>query len=90
MLLTSGRKAVATTAQGVAAFQRGKYEDALKFLVPEAEKGDADAMFPLGQMHATGRGVEKDLTKSAEHFRNAAEPRQSGGAAELRIGADAR
>ncbi len=73
MLLLSGQAAVATTAQGVAAFQRGKYEEALKFLVPQAENGDSGAMFALGQMYATGRGVEKDLKKAADYFHKASE-----------------
>jgi TPR repeat protein len=73
MLLVSGHAAVATTAQGVAAFQRGKYPEALKFLVPQAEKGDPDTMFALGQMYATGRGVEKDQQKAVAYFHKAAE-----------------
>ena len=58
----------ATALKGTQAFQRGKYEDALKFLKPAAESGDAGAMYVLGQMYASGRGIKKDEKLAADYF----------------------
>lgn len=63
----------ASARKGIQAFQRGKYEDALKHLKPAAEAGEADAMYVLGQMYASGRGVDKDEKRAAGYFKKAAE-----------------
>lgn len=65
--------AVASARKGVQAFQRGKYDEALNFLKPAANDGDAEAMNALGQMYASGRGIEKDVKLATEYFRKAAE-----------------
>ena len=38
-----------------------------------AERGDRDAMFRLGRMYASGRGVAEDDTRAAEWYRKAAD-----------------
>jgi localization factor PodJL len=64
--------AYASAQKGVQAFQRGKYEEALKYLQPAAEAGDAGAMYVLGQMYASGRGIAKDEKAAANLFLKAA------------------
>jgi len=63
----------ATALKGTQAFQRGKYEDALKYLKPAADAGDAGAMYVLGQMYASGRGIKKDEKLATDFFLKAAE-----------------
>lgn len=58
---------------GVSAFQRGQYGEALKHLAPAAEAGDAAAMFVLGKMYTSGTGVAKDHARAADFFHAAAE-----------------
>lgn len=65
--------AYASARKGAQAFQRGKYEEALKHLNPAAEAGDADAMYVLGRMYASGRGVVKDEKMATVYFAKAAE-----------------
>jgi uncharacterized protein len=63
----------ATALKGTQAFQRGKYEDALKYLKPAADAGDAGAMYVLGQMYASGRGIKKDEKMATDYFLRSAE-----------------
>ena len=71
---TASAPAVFASAQkGLNAFQRGKYEEALKHLEPAAEKGDAEALYVLDRMYGAGQGVPKDQKKAAELFKKAAE-----------------
>lgn len=62
----------ASAQKGIQAFQRGKYEEALKYLQPAAEAGDASAMYVLGQMYASGRGIAKDEKAASDLFLKAA------------------
>ncbi|MFT5488108.1 MAG: TPR repeat protein [Paracoccaceae bacterium] len=62
----------ASAQKGIQAFQRGKYEEALKYLQPAAEAGDASAMYVLGQMYASGRGITKDEKAATDLFLKAA------------------
>lgn len=72
-LALTAHTAYASAQKGVQAFQRGKYETALKHLEPAAKAGEADAMYVLGQMYASGRGVKKDEKRAADYFKKAAE-----------------
>lgn len=65
--------AYASAQKGIQAFQRGKYEEALKYLKPASEAGEASAMYVLGQMYASGRGVTKDEKMAAGLFQKAAD-----------------
>ena len=47
--------------------------EAVKWYEKAAKKGNADAQCSLGYCHESGRGVEKDLAKAAEWYREAAE-----------------
>ncbi|CAN0509816.1 unnamed protein product, partial [Laminaria digitata] len=62
----------ASAQKGIQAFQRGKYEEALKYLQPAADAGEASAMYALGQMYASGRGVAKDEKAATDLFLKAA------------------
>ena len=73
MLVIAGQTAFASAQKGIQAFQRGKYDTALKHLEPAAKAGEADAIYILGQMYASGRGVKKDDKRAADYFKEAAE-----------------
>jgi len=67
-------------------FSSGEAEDLnLEKLKAEAERGDAQAEFRLGQTYFRGEGVSKDCKEAAEWYRKAAE--QDLAEAELYLGA---
>ena len=63
----------ADTRAGKNALDAKEYDKAVKELMPEAEKGDVEAIFLLGQMQQAGWGVPKDLKKATEWFGKAAQ-----------------
>src|SRR5687767_7404983 len=65
--------ASADVKAGVDAWSRGNYQAAIREWQAPADKGDADALFNLGQAHKLGRGVKADLRKAEELFGRAAE-----------------
>ena len=73
IFLASASSAYAGFDAGVAAYQRGDFETAIKEFEPAAEAGDATAQFTLGYMHQFGQGVAQDLDKAARWYRRAAE-----------------
>lgn len=73
ILIMAAPVAFASSQKGLSAFQRGKYEEALKHLEPAAEKGDPEAMYVLGRMYGAGQGVAKDQQKATDLFKRAAE-----------------
>jgi uncharacterized protein len=72
VLLIAAPAVFASAQKGIDAFQRGKYDEAVKYLQPAAEAGDAGAMYVLGQMYASGRGIAKDEKAATELFLKAA------------------
>ncbi len=58
--------------KGVAAFEVGKYEDAIEQWEPLAEEGNVDALRNLAQMYRLGLGVQQDDEKAYELYRRAA------------------
>ena len=64
---------LADTKAGVDAWERGDYKSAVDQWRQEAAKGDADALFNLGQAYKLGRGVPVDPQKSESYYRQAAE-----------------
>lgn len=62
----------ADTKAGVDAWTRGDYTGAVKEWEAEAAKGDADALFNLGQAYKLGKGVKQDLTRAEALFGQAA------------------
>lgn len=59
-LLTLETATQAGVKEGNAAYKAGDYVEAINQWTPEAEVGNRSAQFNLGQLHARGRGVEKD------------------------------
>jgi len=57
---------------GVDAWSRGDHSAAVREWQQPAEKGDADALFNLGQAYKLGRGVAQDLTRAEDLFSRAA------------------
>jgi hypothetical protein len=55
------------------AYINGDYEAAANEFIPLAERGDHRAMYALGSMYAAGQGVEKNLKKAFELFKEAAQ-----------------
>jgi len=64
--------AAADTRSGVEAWTRGDFSTAVKAWQAEAAKGDADAMFNLGQAYKLGKGIEQDLAQAETLFGRAA------------------
>ncbi|MEY4238874.1 MAG: hypothetical protein RL339_1475 [Pseudomonadota bacterium] len=60
------------TRAGVEAWTRGDFATAAKAWQVEAAKGDADAMFNLGQAYKLGQGVKQDLVQAEALFGRAA------------------
>jgi uncharacterized protein len=65
--------AVRDAEAGYAAYEKGKYEAALKTLRPLAENGDVRAQSTLGLMYHRGRGVQQDDAEAVRWFRLAAD-----------------
>ncbi len=59
--------------EGVAAYERGDYETALREFRVLAEQGDASAQYNLALMYAKGLGVPQDYAEAARWYRRAAE-----------------
>jgi len=59
--------------EGMAAYQRGDYAAALKFLRPLAKQNNSQAQYTLGYMYAEGEGVPEHDGKAAKLYRKAAE-----------------
>ncbi len=64
--------ASADTKAGVDAWTRGDYAGAVKEWQAQGAKGDADALFNLGQAYKLGKGVTQDLLKAEQLFGQAA------------------
>lgn len=59
--------------EGMAAYQGGDYQTALRELQPLAERGVPEAQFVLGVMYGDGQGVAKNPSESLKWLRRAAE-----------------
>lgn len=62
----------ADTRAGVEAWTRGDHAAAVREWTAAAARGDADALFNLGQAYKLGRGVAPDLARAEELFGQAA------------------
>lgn len=58
---------------GIEAWQKGDNARAVAIWRPLAAKGDADALFNMGQAHKLGRGVPLDLGRAQGFYQRAAE-----------------
>lgn len=71
LALACASVAGADVPAGVEAWSRGEYAAAVKEWQEPARKGDADALFNLGQAYKLGRGVNQDLVRAEDLFRQA-------------------
>jgi len=71
-LLMSAPVAAQGVKAGIDAYARGDYAAALAVWRPLAGKGDADAMFNLGQAYRLGKGVSIDLGEALSWYNRAA------------------
>ncbi len=58
---------------GIAAYKRGDYAEAVRFMSVAAEAGDVAAQFNLGVAYANGTGTERDYGEALKWFRLAAD-----------------
>lgn len=58
---------------GLASFEKGDFESAIREWTPLAEKGDVAAQFNLGVIYQNGRGVPRDNSQAFYWFRAAGE-----------------
>lgn len=65
--------AFASIKDGVDAWSRGDYDEAVTQWRPEALKGDADAQFNMGQAYKLGRGVDANLDTALSWYKQAAD-----------------
>jgi hypothetical protein len=72
VLAPPAHAADSTVKAGIDAWQRGDDAAAVAIWRPLADKGDADALFNLGQAYRMGRGVKLDLVKAQDLFERAA------------------
>ncbi|MBH64573.1 MAG: hypothetical protein CL569_19435 [Alphaproteobacteria bacterium] len=63
---------------GLAAYQAGDYQKAIRLWKPLAEQGGVDAQSYLGLMYDFGEGVPKDDAKAVHWYRKAAEQGHAG------------
>ena len=63
---------------GLGAYDRGDYKEAVKWYRLAAEQGDAKAQYYLGMMYGDGRGVPRDEKKAIKWLLKAAEQRSVG------------
>lgn len=71
--------AVPASAEARSAFGRGDYARAMRQWTAAASAGDGRAMYNLGVMYFTGKGVQIDQTAAANWFGQAARAHHSGG-----------
>ncbi len=71
-ITASAVPAIANVKDGVDAWSRGDYDNAVKQWREPALKGDADAQFNLGQAYKMGRGVKADLNVALDWYKRAA------------------
>jgi uncharacterized protein len=72
LLASPAIAADSTVKAGIEAWQRGDDAAAVAIWRPLANKGDADALFNLGQAYRLGRGVKLDLAAAQGMFERAA------------------
>ena len=58
---------------GIDAWQRGDAAKAVAIWRPLADKGDADALYNMGQAYKLGRGVPLNLSRAQSYYQRAAE-----------------
>lgn len=70
-LLLAG-PALASVSAGVQKWRAGDYRGAVAEWTQPAARGDADALFNMGQAYRLGRGVQQNQTVAQDYYRRAA------------------
>jgi TPR repeat protein len=73
LLLYSSVARADALGDGVEAYKKNNFAQALELLLPLATQGNAVAQYALGLMYNNGEGVTKDYQEAAKWFRLAAE-----------------
>jgi hypothetical protein len=63
----------ASLAEGIQAYERGQFANALQFLLPLANEGDAVAQYHLGLLYEDGKGVRADPVQARQWYERAAQ-----------------
>ncbi len=84
LMLAATGPARADYPAGVAAYEAGRYEEALAEFTPLVEQGHAESEFMMGVMYFYGKGVAQDPSRAAVWFFKAA--RQGNATAQLALG----
>jgi len=63
-LLAITGTSVAGWDEGVAAYERGDYQNAFQHFKPLAEQGATSAQYKLGHMYSNGEGVPQDYVRA--------------------------
>jgi uncharacterized protein len=72
-VMLTGAAVAGPLEDGLAAYVRGDYAEALRLWRPLADQGHAAAQFNVGVMYATGRGVAQDNGEAMTWYRSAAD-----------------
>src|SRR3989338_2364289 len=73
ILLSAAPNAWAGLEEGLAAYKKGNYAEAMSELLPLAKKGNARAQYNLGFMYELGKGIPQDYQEAVMWYRKAAE-----------------
>ena len=86
MAVTLGSPAFAGPLEdGLEAYKKGKWDDAVLLLRPLAEKGNAAAEEKLGRLYERGKGVQRDYAAAAMWYRKSAEKGDAAAQARLAL-----
>jgi cell division septation protein DedD len=77
--------ALASVDEGVAKWRAGDWDGAVAQWVTPAARGDADALFNMGQAYRLGRGVPLNRITAIDYYRRAADKGHAAAAANLGI-----
>ncbi len=82
-LLPSGTAAATPIEEGIAAFRRSDFPNAVRLLRPLAEQGNADAQNLMAILYLNGQGVTKSAPDALAWFRKSADQGQASALANL-------
>ncbi len=68
----------AALPEGVDAYEKGQFANALQHLLPIADEGVAEAQYYLGMMYEDGKGVRADPVQAREWYERAAQAGHAG------------
>lgn len=72
LLSIASGSALATLAEGMQAYERGQFANALQHLLPLANDGEEAAQYHLGLMYEEGKGVRGDPVQARQWYERAA------------------